>query len=998
MAEVWQASHPGEVSDVALKLVTPAFAGAVRTEALWNEVQSVARLDHPHIIRALDFGVVQQVEAEAAQGMTVAGAPWLAMELATGGTLSRLPPMSWPQLRAVLLAVCDALAHAHARGVIHRDLKPSNLLVCGAADLRPGLKLADFGIAAAGRQGETQKANEALSFMGTPAYMAPEQITGRWREIAAHTDLYALGCLAHALTTGQGPYVGATPEELAEQHLFQAPPQLAPIHPMPEALGPLVAALLRKDPRARPQRAAQVAYYLAKLKVQSATPHTPMPGEFGSDATIDVETVTLAPSLGAAFDRAASGPGHAPEVGSARSRGQEGTEFPRAPFPTSWGTAPPLHDGQLLHGVGAGMALLRMREPPLVGRQAVRDTLWSQLSKSAIEGEPVVTILRGAPGMGKTRLLHWLLRRAHELNVGDPWLGEAGDAGGLTAQLRTLLSLRPDDVAEQVGQRLAVALPALPSDAKQDVIDLLMDPEKLPIRRRVDLLAAVAAAWPADRILVVGIDDAHRQSVALHFVEHCIDRALPICVVLATPLEGLAERPLERRQLDRLEAGGAMALELRPLTEPEQLSLVRYLLGLRGDVVRRVVQATAGIPGAAVSKVKKWAKQAALRPTAAGFELASEPSKAAQPALNEAAATELIERWQAGALELSEQVGLYRAALADGAGAYQAFDAAYRRFNRLGDIAAELDVLARIRSVLDMDEASGSDARRILCECRTAGALTELGSFGEALEHAGRAQRLAEGIGDGAMRAKALHIQGGLHRNRLQLRDARRCFEAALDNPQALDTPPARGSCELGLGIIDSMEGSFNSARLRVAAAEEAYAKAGPIGPLFCAHVMAYIDRAQGRIGDARQRLEVTKEAFTEHGMTLGVGFCLDGLGDLARVDGHLTAAESLCREAIDMLSAVGSAEQTPRFNLALTLAQAGRFDEAEAMAQHGFRLARRQANLASATNLRAVLAVCAQVRGDAEAAREHRSAVELQLTRGYVRASVSEALALMTS
>ena len=103
----------------------------------------VARLDHPNVVRVLDYGTVpDDVTASA----LTAGDPWLAMELADGGSLDGSTVYGWSQLKWVLLSVLDGLAHAHARGVVHRDLKPGNLLLTEGADGRR-LKLADFGIA-----------------------------------------------------------------------------------------------------------------------------------------------------------------------------------------------------------------------------------------------------------------------------------------------------------------------------------------------------------------------------------------------------------------------------------------------------------------------------------------------------------------------------------------------------------------------------------------------------------------------------------------------------------------------------------------------------------------------------------------------------------------------------------------------------------------------------------------------------------------------------------
>src|SRR5262249_20776126 len=145
----WRGIHIRQRVPVAIKVVTAATAQQAHFIASFRtEVLSVARLHHPRIIMVLDHGEVPEEAELASDGDLRAGSPYLAMELASGGTLNDVKrPLPWPSLRACLLAIMDALAHAHARGVIHRDLKPHNVLLCSTHDVRPGLKISDFGLA-----------------------------------------------------------------------------------------------------------------------------------------------------------------------------------------------------------------------------------------------------------------------------------------------------------------------------------------------------------------------------------------------------------------------------------------------------------------------------------------------------------------------------------------------------------------------------------------------------------------------------------------------------------------------------------------------------------------------------------------------------------------------------------------------------------------------------------------------------------------------------------
>jgi serine/threonine protein kinase len=150
------------------------------------EVRAVARLDHPGVVLVLDCGEVSAEAAAASRDRLVAGSPFLAMELLRGRTLAdRADGLAWSGVAASLTSLLEALAHAHARGVLHRDLKPSNVLFAGRGAHRPGLRLTDFGLARAfaGDRFDAAGALEAASdepeeVAGSPLYMAPEALTG----------------------------------------------------------------------------------------------------------------------------------------------------------------------------------------------------------------------------------------------------------------------------------------------------------------------------------------------------------------------------------------------------------------------------------------------------------------------------------------------------------------------------------------------------------------------------------------------------------------------------------------------------------------------------------------------------------------------------------------------------------------------------------------------------------------------------------------------------
>ncbi|MCA9540253.1 MAG: protein kinase, partial [Myxococcales bacterium] len=144
MSAVWRAVHRARHTSVAIKAVT-APIGREHDFRAWfaGEVRAVARLDHPTIVRVHDHGEISAEVADATGGRLPEGAPYMVMEWLGGGPLRRRRAlMDWPQVRRILLALLDALAHAHARGVVHRDLKTDNILL---ADRGP--VLSDFGLA-----------------------------------------------------------------------------------------------------------------------------------------------------------------------------------------------------------------------------------------------------------------------------------------------------------------------------------------------------------------------------------------------------------------------------------------------------------------------------------------------------------------------------------------------------------------------------------------------------------------------------------------------------------------------------------------------------------------------------------------------------------------------------------------------------------------------------------------------------------------------------------
>jgi formylglycine-generating enzyme required for sulfatase activity len=192
MGVVYRATQTGLGRTVALKMLLAGPYGDAGLRARFLlEAESVAALEHPHIIRVFAFG-------------EAGGHPYLAMEYLPGGSLServRERGALTPHEAAELVArLAEAVAHAHSRGIVHRDIKPANVLLSAEGELR----LADFGLAKVGRS-DLSVTGQVL---GTPAYMAPEQAAGKIHEVGTAADVYALGAVLYDLLTGRPPFQG----------------------------------------------------------------------------------------------------------------------------------------------------------------------------------------------------------------------------------------------------------------------------------------------------------------------------------------------------------------------------------------------------------------------------------------------------------------------------------------------------------------------------------------------------------------------------------------------------------------------------------------------------------------------------------------------------------------------------------------------------------------------------------------------------------------------
>jgi hypothetical protein len=242
MASVHLARQPALDREVALKELHSAHVkDAAFAHRFLNESRVAGALNHPSVV-----SVIEYFEHE--------GVPFIAMEYLERGSLRPLVgQLTLAQVAGVLDSVLGGLAEAASQGIVHRDLKPENVLVTADGHA----KVADFGIAKAiGQVCMTDFRTATGQIVGTPAYMAPEQISGG--EITPQVDLYATGLIAYELLAGRHPFHGTdAPMALLMRHVNDDPPPLASVRPdLPPGVVAWVHAMLAKEPAARPAGAA----------------------------------------------------------------------------------------------------------------------------------------------------------------------------------------------------------------------------------------------------------------------------------------------------------------------------------------------------------------------------------------------------------------------------------------------------------------------------------------------------------------------------------------------------------------------------------------------------------------------------------------------------------------------------------------------------------------------------------------------------------------------
>ncbi|MFG2095907.1 protein kinase [Streptomyces sp. NPDC048612] len=248
-----------------------------------REAHAAAALNHPGVATIHDVG------EDAGSG---AAEPYLVMEYVAGRTLSQVlrdGPLPVPQAVDVTCQVLAALEHSHGHAIVHRDIKPANVMLTASG----AVKVVDFGIAKALSEAATRLTGTGVA-VGTPAYLAPEQINGS--DTDHRTDLYAVGCLLYELLTGRPPYTGDSPFSVMHQHLAAEPVPPSQLRPeLPPALDAVIARALGKRREDRFADAATMRSALAAAPRSAPAPHAPTPTPTALDPASAAPAPAVAP-------------------------------------------------------------------------------------------------------------------------------------------------------------------------------------------------------------------------------------------------------------------------------------------------------------------------------------------------------------------------------------------------------------------------------------------------------------------------------------------------------------------------------------------------------------------------------------------------------------------------------------------------------------------------------------------------------------------------------
>ncbi|MFO0611838.1 MAG: protein kinase [Polyangiaceae bacterium] len=630
MGEVWRCTDLEENRIVAIKsIVTKRVTDEAIRRLFHEEVLAVARLDHPGIVEIYDF-------LEAADGTVL-----LVMAYRAGRSLDRLRTLlpAWSFVRAVLQGVLEALAHAHARGVLHLDVKPQNVIVRRENE-RTLTTLVDFGVARVHQPGRgAERWADRDTVFGTLEYMAPEQFRGQLAKFGPWTDLYAVGMMAYELASGALPFQTSNPLAAALKRASEPIPHLVSrTVNLPDGFNELVLQLLDPSPANRPACAADVLAAIARLDRASN------PGRDGGALqaieapSASVETADVPPSTmprtvtsatDAAPDDTPAPPSSASRVSAAHTvldAGEAERAFTQESSPTP-----------------GAYGLFGLRDLGVLGRVEERRRLWAAVGTTGLEGRPRAVILEGPAGTGKSRLARDAIERALELGLANSfattWSTAQSPDGGLRGLVENALETR-GRVGPDFRTKLAFWLQRFPaaSDTMAREIGVLLRPEVdaapdagLAARVAADLVRTASAARP----VLLWLDDAQWSRGEAPALLHALAEqfgvgpstvgpaSLPVCVLITIREDEISKEARDElgRAVERLVGAGVERITMAPLEPAATRTLVRGLLDLEDDLADMVVRRSEGNPLFVTQLINQLVRERVIVPKAGRYGL-----------------------------------------------------------------------------------------------------------------------------------------------------------------------------------------------------------------------------------------------------------------------------------------------------------------------------------------------------------------------------------------
>lgn len=579
ISEIYRAEHSVFGTPAAVKLLSKDSARSREHQGvLMAEARAHARLRHPQIVELYDCGDTDEPVPR----------PFLALQLADGNLAQRLPVDGVTEFVEVMTSILRGLMYAHARGFLHRDIKPENILVFD--EERTRYKISDFGVALGMRE-----LNVEETLRGTPLYMAPEQVTGRWRLCGPWTDVYAAGVVAWELLTGKPPHDADGLAEMSKIKNAQDPPEFEPLFDVPCALERWTRRMLSRSIHARYAMAADALRGLEEALEDTNVNR--QSGEFQKVDRSQVEAIqTLLDAPPVLVD---SSPGiQVPQV----------LVYDPPGLPEDW-----VEVDERTVGQSIGLGLFALRPLPFVGHESQRDELWQMLTRVS-QGEGLRCVwVESEINSEAGEMVEWFSDEVSESGAARVFrLNHTRERGPMDGFIGALVEhfsaagLSNQSVREHLANRLGW------NESSCAESDLRVLASEMSIERegsesdleRHRVLARFFVRLCSERPVVILIENAQWGLDALNFVG-MMQRTFSHLPILFVPVVNrlLAdESSLEMVAIQRLaEHQMAHRIELEPPTVHDHRKRIDLMLEMTDDLASEIAEIT--VPDASWSSL-----------------------------------------------------------------------------------------------------------------------------------------------------------------------------------------------------------------------------------------------------------------------------------------------------------------------------------------------------------------------------------------------------------